>query len=51
MGAEMVRAGTSGAIALYVWDYAAGMELMCFFWNAATALDPAAAARRAAVPA
>jgi hypothetical protein len=44
MVAEMVRAGRPGsAIALYVWDYAAGMEFMRCFWNAAKAHDPAAA--------
>ena len=50
MVAEMVRAGRPGsAIALYVWDYAAGMELMRCFWNAAKALEPAAAALDEAV--
>ena len=50
MVAEMVRAGRPGsAVALYVWDYADGMELMRFFWNAAKALDPAAAAQDEAV--
>ena len=50
MVAEMARAGRPGsAIALYVWDYAAGMELMRFFWNAARALEPAAAALDEAV--
>jgi SAM-dependent methyltransferase len=45
MVAEMARAGRpGGTIALYVWDYAAGMELMRCFWNAAKALDPMAAA-------
>jgi SAM-dependent methyltransferase len=44
MVAEMARAGRPGsAVALYVWDYAGGMELMRHFWSAATALDPAAA--------
>jgi SAM-dependent methyltransferase len=44
MVAEMARAGRPGStVALYVWDYAGGMELMRHFWNAATALDPAAA--------
>jgi SAM-dependent methyltransferase len=50
MVAEMVRAGGPGSvIALYVWDYAAGMELMRRFWDAAAALDPAAAALDEAV--
>ena len=44
MVAEMARAGRPGStIALYVWDYAAGMELMRRFWDAAKALDPVAA--------
>jgi hypothetical protein len=30
-------------VAAYVWDYAGGMELMRRFWDAAAALDPAAA--------
>ena len=32
-----------GTVALYVWDYAGEMELMRHFWDAAAALDPAAA--------
>ena len=45
MVAEMARAGRPGsAIALYVWDYASGMELMRCFWDAAKALVPAASA-------
>lgn len=44
MVAEMARAGRPGStVALYVWDYAGGIELMRHFWNAATALDPTAA--------
>jgi SAM-dependent methyltransferase len=31
-----------GTFAAYVWDYAGRMGLMRYFWNAATALDPAA---------
>jgi SAM-dependent methyltransferase len=43
MVAEMARAvRKGGSIALYVWDYAGKMQLMRHFWNAATALDPAA---------
>ena len=43
--AEMTRvARTGGVVAAYVWDYADRMELMRYFWNAAVALDPAAAA-------
>jgi SAM-dependent methyltransferase len=42
--AEMVRAARpGGTVAAYVWDYAGGMELMRRFWDAAVALDPAAA--------
>lgn len=33
-----------GAIAGYVWDYGGRMDLMKKFWDAAVALDPAAAA-------
>lgn len=44
MIAEMTRAaGPGGTVALYVWDYAAGMQLVRHFWDAAKALDPAAA--------
>lgn len=44
MVAEMARAARPGStVALYVWDYADGMELMRHFWDAAKALDPAAA--------
>jgi SAM-dependent methyltransferase len=44
MVAEMARAGRPGStIALYVWDYAAGMKLVRCFWDAAKALDPVAA--------
>jgi hypothetical protein len=38
-----VTAG-EGVLAGYVWDYAGKMELMRRFWDAAAALDPAAAA-------
>jgi SAM-dependent methyltransferase len=45
MVGEMARTGRPGStIALYVWDYGVGMELMRRFWDAAKALDPAAAA-------
>lgn len=41
---EMARvAGRGGTVAGYVWDYAGKMELMRHFWEAAVALDPAAA--------
>ena len=50
MVAEMARASRpGGTVALYVWDYAVGMRLVRFFWDAATALDPAAAALDEAV--
>jgi SAM-dependent methyltransferase len=39
--ARVVRGG--GTVAAYVWDYAGKMELMRHFWDAAVALDPAAA--------
>ncbi|MBW6493926.1 MAG: class I SAM-dependent methyltransferase [Burkholderiaceae bacterium] len=40
---EMRRAvRPGGAVAVYVWDYAGEMQLMRRFWDAATALDPAA---------
>jgi SAM-dependent methyltransferase len=35
-----VRPG--GTVALYVWDYADGMELIRYFWDAAATIDPAA---------
>jgi hypothetical protein len=38
---RVVRAG--GTVAVYVWDYADGMQVMRFFWDAAVALDHAAA--------
>jgi SAM-dependent methyltransferase len=42
---EMARAARAGGrVAAYVWDYAGRMELMRHFWDAAAALDPAAAA-------
>jgi SAM-dependent methyltransferase len=41
---EMRRAvRPGGTVALYVWDYAGEMQLMRHFWDAAVALDPAAA--------
>ena len=40
---EMRRAARPGGkVALYVWDYAGGMQLMRRFWDAAIALNPAA---------
>ncbi|MGW4487284.1 class I SAM-dependent methyltransferase [Amycolatopsis sp. NPDC004368] len=39
--ARVVKPG--GVVAAYVWDYAEGMELMRWFWDAAAVLDPAVA--------
>jgi SAM-dependent methyltransferase len=39
--ARVIRRG--GLVAAYVWDYAGEMELLRRFWDAAAALDPAAA--------
>jgi SAM-dependent methyltransferase len=39
--AQAVKPG--GTVAAYVWDYAGRMELMRHFWDAAVALNPAAA--------
>lgn len=42
--AECVRAARpGGTVAAYVWDYAEGMAMLRHFWDAAVALDPAAA--------
>lgn len=38
---RVLRPGGVGAV--YVWDYAGQMEMIRHFWDAATALDPAAA--------
>lgn len=40
--ARVAREG--GVVAAYVWDYADGMEMMRYFWDAAAELDPGAAA-------
>ncbi|HUG47157.1 MAG TPA: class I SAM-dependent methyltransferase [Candidatus Limnocylindria bacterium] len=43
--AEMTRVTRpDGVVGAYVWDYADGMQLMRYFWDAAAELDPAAAA-------
>ena len=43
MVAEMMRVvRDEGVVALYIWDYAGKMQMMRHFWNAASALDPAA---------
>ena len=40
---ELVRVAAPGArIAVYVWDYAGGMQMMRYFWDAAKDMDPAA---------
>jgi SAM-dependent methyltransferase len=40
---DMARAAREGGIvAAYVWDYAAKMQMLRHFWNAAVALDPGA---------
>ncbi|MCI0689388.1 MAG: class I SAM-dependent methyltransferase, partial [Sporichthyaceae bacterium] len=45
MATELVRVTRSGGtVAGYVWDYAGRMQLMRYFWDAATELDPAAEA-------
>jgi SAM-dependent methyltransferase len=42
--AEFARvAAPAGVVAAYVWDYAEGMAMMRHLWDAAIALDPAAA--------
>ncbi|WP_445502258.1 class I SAM-dependent methyltransferase [Microvirga sp. G4-2] len=42
-GAEMERVARSGGeVALYVWDYTGGMEMMRRFWDAAADLNPQA---------
>ena len=39
--AEMMRVTKrSGKVAGYVWDYAGGMEMMRYFWDAAIAVSP-----------
>jgi len=44
MVAEMARAVRPGStVALYVWDYAGGMQPIRRFWDAAMGLDPSAA--------
>ncbi|MFH8803992.1 class I SAM-dependent methyltransferase [Streptomyces sp. NPDC017936] len=43
---EMVRSvRPGGLVAAYVWDYAGEMALLRRFWDAASSVDPAAAAR------
>lgn len=41
---ELARVvGREGVVAAYLWDYAGEMQFMRHFWDAAAALDPAAA--------
>jgi SAM-dependent methyltransferase len=43
--AEMLRVTKSGGqIGIYLWDYGEGMEMLRYFWDAATAMDPRATA-------
>jgi SAM-dependent methyltransferase len=43
--AEMIRVAKPGAVvAAYVWDFAEGMQMLRYFWDAAIELDPAAEA-------
>ena len=45
MVAEMARVTRPGGqVAAYVWDYSGGMQMMRLFWDAATQVDPQAAA-------
>jgi len=46
---EMRRVATGGRVAVYLWDYADGMELIRYFWDAAVALDTRAVALDEAV--
>lgn len=40
--AEMARVTRpGGAVAVYVWDYAGGMQMLRSFWDAANLIDPA----------
>ena len=42
-GSRYVRIAAPGAtVAVYVWDYAGGMQMMRYFWDAAKDMDPAA---------
>ena len=44
--AEAARVAAPGGVAAaYVWDYAEGMQMMRWFWDAATDIDPAVAQR------
>jgi SAM-dependent methyltransferase len=41
--AMKARLGSDGRIAVYVWDYAEGMEFLRIFWEEAAAADPGSA--------
>ena len=41
---SMALATSGGVVAAYVWDYAAGMQMLRSFWDTATSLKPAVAA-------
>lgn len=43
LGAMRARLGPRGVVAAYVWDYDDGIQFVRHFWEAAVALDPAAA--------
>lgn len=46
---EMSRAcRLNGRVAVYVWDYAGGMQMLKYFWDTAIEFDPAARARHEA---
>jgi SAM-dependent methyltransferase len=43
VAAELARVvAPGGVVGAYVWDYAGGMQMMRYFWDAAKDLDPAA---------
>jgi len=46
---EMRRVASGGRMALYLWDYADGMELIRYFWDAVVSLDPESASLDEAV--
>jgi SAM-dependent methyltransferase len=43
LAAMRERARPGGTVALYVWDYAGGLEFLRYFWEEAVASDPKAA--------
>lgn len=45
--ARVTRSG--GTVAVYVWDYADGMQMIRYFWDAAAAVDPSSSALDEAV--